>query len=69
MVSEEAYRCKQKGRYGKQGDGGYYVCLDEAVKPIKDNCLVYSFGVRDDWSFDEAMQKIFGCEIHSFDPR
>ena len=30
-------------------------------------CLVYSFGIRDDWSVDSAMRDA-GCEVHSFDP-
>ena len=50
-------------------DGQYPVCLDEAVKPSsnKRRCIVYSFGINYDWSFDEALEK-FGCEIFSFDP-
>jgi hypothetical protein len=28
---------------------------------------VYSFGIRDDWTFDVAMRDA-GCEVHSFDP-
>ena len=32
-----------------------------------DDCLVYSFGVRADWDFDEAAAAL-GCEVHSFDP-
>ena len=30
-------------------------------------CLVYSFGVGEDFTFDDAMAKR-GCEVHSFDP-
>ena len=59
-------------------DGQYTVCLDRAVGPAlpyeyhdprrgQSRCLVYSIGIRDDWSFDEAMEK-YGCEIFSFDP-
>ena len=60
-------------------DGQYPVCLDPKVMPIssyrnpksrrgfKKSCLVYSFGVNNDWSFDEAMEA-YGCEVFSFDP-
>ena len=50
-------------------DGQYPVCLDEAVKPSsnKRRCIVYSFGISYDWSFDEGLEE-FGCEIFSFDP-
>ncbi|XP_046368096.2 probable methyltransferase-like protein 24 [Haliotis rufescens] len=46
--------------------GNWHVCMDGnyAVKPP---CLVYSFGIWDDWSFDDAMGAL-GCEVHSFDP-
>jgi len=30
-------------------------------------CLVYSIGIRDDWTFDMAAMNA-GCEVHSFDP-
>ena len=49
-------------------DGSYAVCIDSAVKlPDSNNCLVYSFGVNGDWTFDEAMEQ-YGCQIYSFDP-
>ena len=48
-------------------DGQYPVCLDKAVKPVTQQCIVYSFGIHGDWSFDEALEK-YGCEIFSFDP-
>ncbi|XP_046450333.1 probable methyltransferase-like protein 24 [Daphnia pulex] len=48
-------------------DGQKAVCLDQAVAPPPNKCLVYSFGINNDWSFDEAME-LYGCQIFSFDP-
>lgn len=43
------------------------VCLDRAVAPVPDRCLVYSFGINFDWTFDEDME-LYGCKVFSFDP-
>ncbi|OWA51112.1 putative Methyltransferase-like protein 24 [Hypsibius exemplaris] len=53
-------------------DGQYAVCLDRLLPKMlsmsmANSCLVYSFGVNDDWSFDDALHGR-GCEVHSFDP-
>jgi hypothetical protein len=54
-------------------EGQKALCLDNAVRPvgvipgIPGRCLVYSFGINYEWSFDEAME-LYGCEIFSFDP-
>lgn len=51
-------------------DGQKALCLDEPVRLDNTNgneCLVYSFGIHDEWSFDEAMEQ-FGCRVFSFDP-
>ncbi|XP_037088475.1 uncharacterized protein LOC119109041 [Pollicipes pollicipes] len=49
-------------------DGDKYACLDPPLKlATATDCLVYSFGINYDWSFDEAAER-FGCEVHSFDP-
>ena len=48
-------------------DGQKAVCLDPEVRPEPEKCLVYSFGIGSDWSFDETMEQ-YGCEIFSFDP-
>ena len=49
-------------------DGNKYVCLDELFYHIQNgNCLIYSFGISDDWSFEEAMANL-GCTVRTFDP-
>ena len=51
-------------------DGQYPVCLDKPVRPItskQKRCVVYSFGISNEWSFDEAMVE-YGCDVFAFDP-
>ena len=51
-------------------DGQYPICLDKPVRPIslkKKRCVVYSFGISNDFSFDEALEK-YGCDVFAFDP-
>lgn len=31
-------------------------------------CLVYSFGIANEWDFEDGMASVFGCEVHAFDP-
>ncbi|XP_059152308.1 uncharacterized protein LOC131938318 [Physella acuta] len=55
------YTCKQRVAYGNWG-----VCQDVPYS-VNRSCLVYSFGINNDFSFDDAMVDQ-GCEVHSFDP-
>lgn len=48
-------------------DGQKTVCIDPEVAPDPDECLVYSFGINNEWSFDEEIRN-YGCEVFSFDP-
>ena len=44
-------------------DGEKYLCLDRLIHDIKrQECLVYSFGLADDWTFEEAMASL-GCKV------
>ena len=47
-------------------DGQKAVCLDppELAPPVH-HCVVYSFGIKDEWSFEEAMAK-YGCRVFAF---
>ncbi|XP_076456401.1 putative methyltransferase-like protein 24 [Babylonia areolata] len=60
-------RCQRNIRLGKSGDGGYETCDDYRYRPIKP-CVVYSFGIRNDFSFDDDIAKLYGCKVYSFDP-
>ncbi|XP_060063199.1 probable methyltransferase-like protein 24 [Ylistrum balloti] len=57
----QEYRCRNSTHMGN-----WYVCLDGKFLP-EYPCLVYSFGIGNDFSFDDDMAEQ-GCEVHSFDP-
>jgi len=49
-------------------DGNKYVCLDDLYNDVQNGkCLIYSFGIFADWTFEEAMANL-GCTIRAFDP-
>ena len=46
-----------------QMDGVKKICMDKIYNDvISDSCLVYSFGLSEDWSFEEIMALI-GCKV------
>ena len=49
-------------------DGHKYVCMDELVEDLQNgDCLVYSFGLASDWTFEENLAAM-GCKVYAFDP-
>jgi len=49
-------------------DGHKFVCLDDFYEDvISKKCLIYSFGVNTDWSFEESISNL-GCTVRTFDP-
>ena len=49
-------------------DGVKHVCMDRLNEAIEEGkCLVYSFGLSVDWSFEQAMADL-GCTVKAFDP-
>ena len=48
-------------------DGQKSICLDRGVAPPPGQCLIYSFGINNEWSFDDVMEK-YGCSVYAFDP-
>ncbi|RXG69423.1 hypothetical protein Avbf_02779 [Armadillidium vulgare] len=70
MVTVPKRICKKLVRFGgrfcRKLPGAKSICLDNDVKPPLKDCLVYSFGVGHDFSFDgSALQ--YGCEVFAFD--
>ena len=76
------YECKNMKRIGGPAgyiknsphplyriDGAWFMCLDEQLDLKKDDCNILSFGINNDYSFDEIMNKEFGCHVFSFDPQ
>ena len=74
IQSPQVGYCKEIKRFGgyyvsncKYTDGQKFVCMDDLLKDLENNeCLIYSFGVKDDWTFEDIMDS-FGCTIYAFD--
>ncbi|KAF8265518.1 methyltransferase domain-containing protein [Lactarius quietus] len=63
-----AFQCPHRvERVGRLGDGGKWVCgLDRVAK--QDKCVIYSFGIDKDSSFESAlMKRAPSCEVWGFD--
>lgn len=49
-------------------DGEKLICMDKLYPFLKnDSCLVYSFGLSDNWDFEIFMANA-GCTVHAYDP-
>ncbi|XP_071536205.1 probable methyltransferase-like protein 24 [Panulirus ornatus] len=48
-------------------DGKKFVCLDKRFNIVPGNCVVLSFGINNEWSFEDDMDRL-GCEVYAFDP-
>ena len=67
--------CRMKVRVGGRYmsswhamDGQKYVCMDDLMIDVENQeCVVYSFGISDDWSFEDKMAKL-GCKVYAYDP-
>ncbi|KAH9988440.1 methyltransferase domain-containing protein [Russula compacta] len=63
-----AFQCPHRvERVGKLGDGGKWVCgVDRVAK--QDKCVIYSFGINGESSFEAALLKRApGCEAWGYD--
>lgn len=65
---EPDFVCQHEQRIGQLGDGGKWVCDPHRISEQKD-CLVYSVGSNNDFSFEKSILERIGhhCEIHTFD--
>lgn len=82
-IQNATYTCKHEFLIGGaktnkhadgSADGAWSVCFDQkniltAHESLTKRCVVYSFGVGNDFSFDETMGlRGVGCAVFSFDP-
>ena len=51
-------------RVGQANDGGYLICRKSCIE----SNLLFSFGISDDFSFEEKFKDINNCKIIAFDP-
>ena len=51
-------------RIGKNNDGGYLI----PKQSLSQTKLLYSFGLSDDWSFEEEFYNKTGAKIICYDP-
>ena len=46
-------------------DGDKFICMDRiSLEPR--SCIIYSFGVNHDWTFEDHMDQM-GCSIYAYD--
>ena len=67
LITTRQVMCANMQRMGNTGDGGWDICVSEPYKP-KNDCLVYSFGINNDFSFDDDIAMEYGCDVRAFDP-
>jgi len=56
------------GKFNKEkhgNDGDKFMCLDNILK--KDSCIMYSFGIKYDLSFELSVSETVGCKIFAYD--
>jgi len=60
--------CRKIRRVGHWQDGGWDVCVSD-LPSSQEDCIVYSFGINDDPSFDVDLVKQWPhCTVYAFDP-
>lgn len=63
------FACFYEDEIGGNQDGHKWVCDPHRLRQYPNDCLVYSFGSNNEFSFETHLQRIApNCEIHIFDP-
>jgi hypothetical protein len=67
---ETPSRCKSKldGLSRRCEDDATLLCKPFFQPNSGSPCLVYSFGIAEQWAFEDWVSSAFGCEVHAFDP-
>lgn len=68
---EPSFKCPNNklSRTGKSDDGGKWTCGLETLAKVKEKpeCLVYSFGVNKDSSFEAEVLASTHCDVYAYD--
>lgn len=71
-LASASFNCPwEMQRVGRMGDGGKWVCGMDKYIELGDRgpgCVIYSFGVRDESSFEEEVLQRTGCKVWGWDP-
>lgn len=59
--------CLDRERVGRAGDGGKWMCGMEALEGARE-CVVYSYGVRDQASWEAELVDRTRCVVYAHDP-
>jgi len=64
--------CPDIQRVGSVGDGGKWICglswLGMNRQNEDEKCIVYSYGVSTDSTFEQELSSVAGCKVFAFDP-
>jgi len=50
---------------GREVDGDKFICMDRILER-GENCIIYTFGINDDWTFEDMMAGQ-GCRVEAYD--
>ncbi|CAL1528142.1 unnamed protein product [Lymnaea stagnalis] len=67
FVENKDIKCERDLRLGSWNDGGWNVCMSPPYKLLSP-CVVFSFGIGDDWQFDDSIANGYSCTVLAFDP-